>query len=204
MSTFDGGRRWADHLFGLPNTQWEQCVGMPFSIWLSILFRPLVWILVTKAVRTWLVVCTMVRLLRSSYRIALPEKQSSPSFIHQKHASFMAGGPEVHVTVTEIPNQVSCVVFGPFHLTDFKEKCIMLCLEGEKKQHWTPSSPAALMDRSLQGRKWSLSELIYLAQGHPHRSGSQDNALDHDPPDQCEDHPFQPTKSQGNVLTFFC
>ena len=60
------------------------------------------------------------------------------------------------------------------------------------------------MDRSLQGRKWSLGELIYLAQSHPHQSGSQDNALDHDSPNQCEDHPFQLTKSQGNVLTFFC
>ena len=44
----------------------------------------------------------------------------------------MAGGPEVRVTVREIPNQVSYVFFDPFHLTDFKEKCIMLCLEGEK------------------------------------------------------------------------
>ena len=44
----------------------------------------------------------------------------------------MAGGPEVRVTVREIPNQISHVVFDPFHLTDFKEKCIMLCLEGEK------------------------------------------------------------------------
>ena len=138
MSTFDGGRRWADHLFGLPNMQWERCVGMPFTIWVSVLFRPLVWILATKVVRMWLVVCTMVRLLWSSYRIALPEKQSSPSFIHQRHASFMAGGPEVRVTVTEIPNQVSCVVFGPFHLTDFKEKCIMLCLEGEKNNTEPP------------------------------------------------------------------
>ena len=50
----------------------------------------------------------------------------------------MAGGPEVRVTVTEIPNQVSCVVFGPFHLTDFKEKCIMLCLEGEKNNTEPP------------------------------------------------------------------
>ena len=50
----------------------------------------------------------------------------------------MAGGPEVRVTVTEIPNQVSCVVFGPFYLTDFKEKCIMLCLEGEKNNTEPP------------------------------------------------------------------
>ena len=132
MPTFDGGRGWADHLFGLPNTQWEQCVGIPFSIWHSILFRPLVWILATKVVRMWLAMCTMVRLLRSNYKIAPPEKQRSPSFIHQRHASFMAGGPEVPVTVREIPNKISCVVFNPFHLTDFKEKCIMLCLEGEK------------------------------------------------------------------------
>ena len=44
----------------------------------------------------------------------------------------MAGGPEVPVTLREIPNKTSCVVFDPAHLTDFKEKCIMLCLEGEK------------------------------------------------------------------------
>lgn len=44
----------------------------------------------------------------------------------------MAGGPEVRVTLREIPNKTSCVVFDPAHLTDFKEKCIMLCLEGEK------------------------------------------------------------------------
>ena len=194
---------WGDHLFGLPNTQWERCVEMPFSIWLSILFRPLVWILATKVVRMWLAVCTMVRLLQSSYRISPPEKQSSPSFIHQRHASFMAGGPEVRVTVREIPNQISRVVFDPFHLMTSKK--IVSCLfRRRKKQHWTPLSPAALTDRSLQGRKWSLNKLIYLAQGHPRQSGSQDNALNHDPPDQCEYHPFQPTKPQGNVLTFFC
>lgn len=44
----------------------------------------------------------------------------------------MAGGPEVPVAVREIPKQVSRVVFDPFHLTDFKDKCIMLYLEGEK------------------------------------------------------------------------
>lgn len=74
----------------------------------------------------------MVRLLRSSYRLALLEKQGSPSFIHQRHARFMAGGPEVPVAVREIPKQVPHVVFDPFHLTDVKDKCIMLCLEGEK------------------------------------------------------------------------
>ena len=50
----------------------------------------------------------------------------------------MAGGPEVRVTVREIPNKTSCVVFDPAHLTDFKEKCIMLCLEGEKSNMEPP------------------------------------------------------------------
>ena len=83
----------------------------------------------------------MVRLLQSSYRISPPEKQSSPSFIHQRHASFMAGGPEVRVTVRDIPNQISHVVFDPFHLIDFKENCIMLCLEGEKSNIEPPHHP---------------------------------------------------------------
>lgn len=43
----------------------------------------------------------------------------------------MAVGAEVHVTVTEFPNHASHVAFAPFHLPDFKKRCVMLCLEKE-------------------------------------------------------------------------
>lgn len=47
----------------------------------------------------------------------------------------MAGGPEVPVAVREIPKQVPHVVFDPSHLTDFKDKCIMVVFRRRKKQH---------------------------------------------------------------------
>lgn len=43
----------------------------------------------------------------------------------------MAAGDEVHVTVTEFPNHVPHMAFAPFHLIDFKQKCVMLWLEKE-------------------------------------------------------------------------
>lgn len=55
--------------------------------------------------------------------------------VHHGQTFLWPEGPELPVAVREIPKQVSRVVFDPFHLTGFKDNCIMVVFRRRKKQH---------------------------------------------------------------------
>lgn len=105
-----------------------------------------------KALRMWLAACVMAKLLLCSYRKALTESQTLPSFIHQRHAgSYKFYGSRHWCSCNCKRDSKSCVSRGfcPFPPDWLQIKMCYVVSRKRIKPHLIPPSPGALMKRSL-------------------------------------------------------